>query len=42
MASGCVPEVEECGQDQDGRSIKIRFIADLSLGWYIGWVIEYL
>ena len=35
MASGCVPEVEEGGQDLDEEAVKklylIRFIADLPL-----------
>ena len=38
-------EVEEGGQDQDKEAVKvhlIRFIADLSLSWYTGCVIEYL
>ena len=31
MASGCVPGMEEGGQDQDGRSRKSSFIADIPL-----------
>ena len=38
-------EVKEGGQDLDEESVKvylIRFIADLSLSWYTGSIIEYL
>ena len=38
-------EVEEDGQDLDEEAVKvylIRFIADLSLSWYRGSIIEYL
>ena len=34
-------EVEEGGQDWDEEAEKVRFIADLTQGWYTGCVIEY-
>ena len=38
-------EVEEGGHDLDEEAVKVyltRFIADLSLSWYTGSLIEYL
>ena len=34
-------EVEEGGQDRDEEAEKVRFIADLPIGWYTCCVIEY-
>ena len=45
MASGCVPGSggRQVGSGQrSSKSLLTRFIADLSLSWYTGCVIEYL